>query len=473
MINGTEIILNTHGSGVYQKLKSLNLLSDILESTSFLDEHYIKIPWSQRFWHIKNGNYVSEKCVCGNNAKWDKSRSQYVSCNSKCKNKKIKQTNIKTHANCKDEILEKSRKTNQKLYGVDDYQQSDQAKKQTKQLNIQKFAQFLPPAYKLISYDYPLKLKHLVCGNEFKMYRTTYFGRLNQRETEICPFCNPLFGKNISDKEIQLQEFIQSTYSKEIQTSVRNIISPYELDIYIPEYKLTFEFNGSYFHSENFKDEGYHKLKSDLCDKQGVKLVHVWEHDWEFKTDIIKSIISGYFGKHKRIYARKCKIVELKAAACREFINDNHLQGFVGATVYYGLIYDLKLVSVMSFQKHRDYYEISRLCTKLNLSIIGGAERLWKHFLKNNEVDKVITYSNRDYFTGKIYERLGFELEKITESSFWYSNGKNILSRQQCQKHKLIKQGYDPNKTAREIMLERGYYRCYSSGNFLFKNNPS
>ena len=524
-MNIKNIILNTHKNGIHQKLKSADLLDSVSCLTSFLNVHYGKIFWTQRFWHIKNDIYELQYCIiCQNLEKWCQSDAKYGCSNKKCQLqkakltnldkygvdnpakssktiKKAKQTNLKKYGmdnySKTDEFKEKTKQTNLKKYGTDNYSKTGIFKEKTKQTNLkkygvdsysktdefkknfektnsEKFINKLPIGYKSISYGNILKLKHKKCGSIFNINKQTFYDRLYQQNIEICTHCNPLYGNGISQGESRLQEHISCVYGGETQTSVHDIISPYELDIYIPELKLAFEFNGLYFHSELYKDKSYHKMKSDLCLEQGIQLIHVWEHDWLNKQEIVKSVIQGYLGKHKQIYARRCEIIKLKAKECRKFIDTNHLQGFVGATVYYGLMYDSELVSVMSFQKYKDHWEISRLCTKLNLSIIGGTERLWKHFLRNNEIGKVITYSNRDYFTGKIYERLGFKLEKITKPTYWYVNSHfGVLSRQSCQKHKLIKQGYDPKETEYEIMLKRNYYRCRNSGNykFIYKQN--
>lgn len=70
--------------------------------------------------------------------------------------------------------------------------------------------------------------------------------------------------------------------------SCRSVISPYELDIYIPELRLAIEFNGVYWHSKEdwARDivEGSRlsreALKSQRCEDAGIQLLHVWEDDW-------------------------------------------------------------------------------------------------------------------------------------------------------------------------------------------------
>ena len=54
-------------------------------------------------------------------------------------------------------------------------------------------------------------------------------------------------------------DVIKSLYSGEIVENCRNIIKPYELDIYIPKKKIAIEYNGIYWHSTALnKDMFYH-----------------------------------------------------------------------------------------------------------------------------------------------------------------------------------------------------------------------
>jgi predicted transcriptional regulator len=96
---------------------------------------------------------------------------------------------------------------------------------------------------------------------------------------------------------IKIIRFQRSSYEQEIVdfinlpnilTNVRNIIPPYELDIYLPDYKLSIEFNGSYWHKGL---EYRHKLKTNLCNKKGIKLIHISENEWNNDKDKCKNII--------------------------------------------------------------------------------------------------------------------------------------------------------------------------------------
>jgi hypothetical protein len=303
--------------------------------------------------------------------------------------------------------------------------------------------------YEIVKYGSICEIIHKKCGQKTSIVRSTLINR-NLNDRELCFYCNP---KNSSQLQKEFKEWLKSVYNGEIVTGCRNVISK-ELDFYLPELKLAIEFNGLYWHSELFKKKNYHKLKSDECDNKNIKLVHLWENDWLCKKDIIKSIINNYLNVGKvKIYARKCIIKKVGVIEAREFTNKNHLQGFVNHTVCYGLYHNEELVQLMSFIKKKDYWEIQRLCTKLEINVIGGAERLWRYFCENNKPNFVITYSNRDYFTGKVYEKLGMNFEKITEPSLFYYDriNKTVISRQQFRKIK-----------------SNDFLKIFNSGNYKF-----
>ena len=104
-------------------------------------------------------------------------------------------------------------------------------------------------------------------------------------------------GKNISKSEIEVADFVKSL-NLEILTSKRNIIKPYELDIFIPSLNKAIEFNGTYWHythsNKNCKPKGYHAMKSNLCKEKGIKLLHIREDLWIKDKEQMKEVISKF-----------------------------------------------------------------------------------------------------------------------------------------------------------------------------------
>ena len=291
----------------------------------------------------------------------------------------------------------------------------------------------------------------------------------------LCPICHPI--NYNSGEEVSMKEFLDSN-GIEYVCNDRKIIAPYELDFYIPSKNLAIEMDGVYYHSAEAKPQDYHKKKTELCDKEGIRLIHLWEDDWSMKRDIVISMLKSRFGiTDNKIYARKCVIMEVPSKEAREFCNKNHLQGYVNSSYRFGLYYNGELVSIMTFGKSRpfigsgDGYELYRFCNKLNTQVIGGASKLFAHakkILKGCGVNEIYTYAKRDWSCGNLYKTLGFEFVGYTVPNYFYGSAvKPRLTRYECMKHKLV--GKYGEGTEEEIMKRRGYYKCYDSGNVKFR----
>ena len=96
-------------------------------------------------------------------------------------------------------------------------------------------------------------------------------------------------------------------------TSSKSIISPNQIDIFVPSHNLAIEYNGLYWHNETKVNDDYHLNKTELCEKKGIRLIHIFEDEWVNKPYIFKSRLINILGLTKnKIYARKCIIKELK-----------------------------------------------------------------------------------------------------------------------------------------------------------------
>lgn len=277
--------------------------------------------------------------------------------------------------------------------------------------------------------------------------------------------------------ESSMVEYIKSISSVDVQVGDKKILNGKELDIYIPTLKLAIECNGVYWHSEisGNKTKTYHKEKTDQCLELGIRLIHITDDDWIYKNELMKSLISTALGKNQVIYARKCQISKIETKVAREFLRENHRQGCCQSSVNYGLYHDGELVSVMTFGKSRydknHQWELLRLCNKKFLTIVGGASKMYAKFLKENEVNSVISYSNTDWNTGNIYTTLGMVFIRESGPSPIYINKKRkIVNRLVVQKHKLKEtlDSYDETLTAWENLVNNGYDRLWNSGNKVY-----
>ena len=115
-------------------------------------------------------------------------------------------------------------------------------------------------------------------------------------------------------------------------------------------------------------------------------------------------------------------------------------------------------------------YELVRYCVKSGYTIVGRANKLLKAFEMQNKPLTLVSYSDNDYFTGGIYNQLGFEYDKqCSLSCYWYMNGKEY-KREECQVNKLKKlypnlYAKTTNSKENYIMLSLGAKKVYRSGN--------
>ena len=317
-------------------------------------------------------------------------------------------------------------------------------------------------------------------GHTFEITNSLLLNRINT--TKICTICNPI-GKHISGLELLFNDFVKNNCSKKIIFNTKNIIKPYELDIYLPDLKLAFEFNGLFWHNELNRNNNYHVIKTELCEKQGIHLIHIYEDDWIYKQEIVKSRILNLLGKTpNKIYARKCIIKEINDnKLVRDFLEENHLQEFVGSQIKLGLFFNDELISLMTFGSKRKFmkqsntdgvYEILRFCGKLNTSIVGGSEKLFKYFVEKYNPKEVVSYADRSWSRGELYQKLGFKLIHKTPPNYYYVINGIRKHRFNFRKDKLIREGFDSEKTEHQIMLERKIYKIYDSGSlkFIWKN---
>lgn len=280
---------------------------------------------------------------------------------------------------------------------------------------------------------------------------------------------------NTSSFELSIQTFLKEN-GIAYETHNRHILGGKELDIFLPEYNIAIECNGSYWHTElNGKDSSYHLSKSNICSSQNITLYHIWEHEWLYKTDIVRSSLLHKFGKSKKIYGRNCIIKEVSAPEEREFLNKNHLQGYCQSSYCAGLYNNDQLVSLMSFRNSRYGHkcvELLRFSTINNTVVIGAASKLFNKYISEYHPTEIISYSHREKFSGNIYKILGFKFLRFSPPAYYYTNDYvHFDNRMKFQKHKLSKllENFDPASTEWENMKAHGYDRIWDCGNTVWE----
>lgn len=262
----------------------------------------------------------------------------------------------------------------------------------------------------------------------------------------------------------------------------RTILEGREIDLYSDKHKIGIEFNGNYWHSDKFEpNKKYHQKKSLDALKKGVFIYHIWEYEWHdprTRQAIINQLCNIFGLNQNKIYARNCEIREVQGKEALDFFDKNHVQGKTYSGIKLGLYHKGELVSLMCFAHNsinKNYeYELNRFCSKAGYNVVGGASKLFKHFIKAYNPKSIISYSDIAKTTGNIYKVLGFTQSHMTEPQYHWTNGTKVLSRYKTQLKHLVRAGWkkeDSTQSEDEVMRAHGFAKLYDCGKIAWVRN--
>ena len=283
-------------------------------------------------------------------------------------------------------------------------------------------------------------------------------------------------------EQFRIKDIIES-WGINVECNNREVISPLEIDIYIPELKFGIEYNGSVWHSEMRLDRDSartkHANKTKKAIENGVRIVHIFEHTWKEREKQYLNFLRSSIGlNEKKIMARKCEITN---DSCREFFEDNHIQGYGRRTIkYFNLLFNEEIVASMTASTHhrnsnKDSIILNRLCFSDNATVIGGASKLFKSFCKwakKEGYKNIISWSDNCWTQGEIYKKLGFTLDSTNRPDyFYYDSVKRRYRSKQSQRKSATGCPFDIKE--RDWCLERGLFRIWGAGKHRWTYNIS
>lgn len=243
---------------------------------------------------------------------------------------------------------------------------------------------------------------------------------------------------------------------------------PYIFDIVIPSKMIVIETNGAYWHKDY--DDKYHLSKMTSANTSGYTCIYLQEHQIMSRPDACENLILSKLGLNNKIHGRKTKVTVINPSTARDFCESHHIQGYRNSSINIGLYNGEDLVQVACFAKplfdKTTSFELTRMCSKSKTTVVGGASKLIKYFIKEYKPDNLISYAQKDYSCGGVYEAIGFTKVKDTPPSYFYSNGVQMYSRYQCQKHMISKsfKHFSPELTEVQNMEKNNYFRVFDCG---------
>lgn len=283
--------------------------------------------------------------------------------------------------------------------------------------------------------------------------------------------CTSCAAINSSKGEKELFEFIESI-GVSVTTNRRDILpNRLELDIYLPEHKIAFEYNGLYYHSENFLPNNYHYNKTQMCSDLGIRLIHVWEDQWENSKDIVQEHIKRLLGvsnRHK-VSARNTQVVGVPHHEASKFLNENHIQGSVSGSIRIGLKHKEDLVAVAVFKKSGKDLVLSRYAT--SATVRGGHSKIISHVENTFNYRKLVTFADLSWSVGDLYCKTGWTEDKILEPDYQYIVGNKREHKFNFRKKRFKEDPnllYESNMSERELAIVNGLKRVYDAGKIRF-----
>ena len=406
-------------------------------------------------------------------------------------------------------------------YGVDSPMKSDEIKEKAANTNLQRYnSQYYNSSdYRYMNLgmtDSQIKLwrsfkedpKNFILSlseEDRHVYKLSQTFGISETPIQYIIHENNLYqymNKSHSYIEDEVYGFVKSVLppNAKIIRNDRTVISPYELDIYVPDFNFAIEVNPTATHNSSiniFDKEimppSYHKNKSLACKEADISLFHLFDYNWENKRSIVESMIQNRLGVHNtKLYARKLRVGEVSYKESSKFLIENHLLGSSQASFRLGLYNGTELVSLMTFgmirpsqgrQSHTSI-ELRRFCSKRGYVVYGGASKLFKHALSivsvnRPQVDTIVSFSDVATTLGNVYKRLGFSENGYVEPSYvWVNpNSLEVINRVSSQKrnlkHLFNDNSIDLSKSEREIMERHRYVRVFDSGmiRWIYKLN--
>jgi len=386
----------------------------------------------------------------------------------------IKRTKLERYGNEHYVNLEKTKKTKFERYGNEHYVNPEKAKQTSMRRygTINAAQKHLPiDVYEII--ENKDKFRKFASGKTKALIAYELGIDFNTVTAYVKKYkCDDIITNgNKSKWEDLIKKYLEDLHVDFVQNT-RKVIPPYELDFYLPEFNVAIEINGNLWHSElrGGKGKNYHFNKWKACKEKGIDLYMYFEDELRDNFDIIKSKIRYITHKNKLVIgARKCEIKDINYDEEKDFLNTYHIQGAKHShdkTI--GAFYNNELVAVFSWQKKKNYLEITRFATNLKASYPGLFSKMMKHMIQElNYSGKIVSFSNNGHSNGGVYAAAGFVKSKIFSGAYWYT--KNYIereNRQRYMKSKIAKKfGIDvSNKTEWDLMQELGYDRIWDAG---------
>ena len=473
---GVEVVSKAFGDKISNKLQKVfsERRDEIREKKKATNLEKYGVEWATQTSEVKekskqtclekygveNGNQAKEVREKTKQYFIDKYGVENYSQTAECKEKVAITWKNKSEEDI-DKILTKRKNTNLEKYGAEYPQTTTEIKEKIRRTNLERYGK---PS-----------------GFNYEKIKQTNLEKYGVAYTCLLPQCQNKGGM-ISKINLRFKAKLDELGIKnELEFRLENKSYDIKCDNVLIEINPTFTHNSSKVEWKGKfkiepKEEGYHQEKTIVANKNGYRCIHIWDWDDEDKLlEILK--------EKKTLYARNLIIGKVSKKDTTSFLEKYHLQNSCnGQEICLGLYKNSELIEIMTFGKPRynKHYEweLLRLCTKSEYKVVGGAEKLFKYFIKQYNPKSIISYCDNSKFSGNVYLKLGMKLKTFGQpSKHWF----NIFTFRHITDNLLRQRGYSQlhkdtihqkGESNELLMLENGYLEMYDCGQstYTWKN---
>lgn len=173
----------------------------------------------------------------------------------------------------------------------------------------------------------------------------------------------------------------------------------------------------------------------------------IHEDIWRCHTRAVQTRINALLGVNKRIHARNCAIVRIDKNTAETFLNQYHTGGYVTGYYKYGLYFQGELMACATFSKKRKFNrpnsqylsaELLRFAVKDGFYVAGGLHKLIANFIKETQINHLMTYADKEWTDGSSYLKIGFVHSGETQPLSFCINPatfERTLKKESCPAH--------------------------------------
>jgi hypothetical protein len=295
--------------------------------------------------------------------------------------------------------------------------------------------------------------------------------------------CRDLLNANRTNKssyELKVRNFLDNLGVYYIPNT-KDIISPFEIDIFLPNHNIAIEVGSAFWHSDTYgRDIYYHQDKWKKCKELGLTLFQWFDEDILVNWHLTESRLKRAIGISVPVIgARKVEIGACSFEQEVDFLDEWHAKGHsIDRNVALACFFDGAMIGIMTIKHRKDRAIIERWATDTTKSWPGLFSKTLSHWIKSSGFKgQIETWCDNRLGTGTVYSSSGFIETKLSKPGYWYFKGIGLESRLKYQKHKLKDlfdlTENDLTKTEWQIMKEQGYHRFWDAGHTLWTKQIS